>query len=93
MQEKEKEEEITAETANEKEFVTVDENRPVLILFDNGFQSLKLFAKIDKNGSYFITKARHNCAAVIAKSGVTGIRLLEVMFLLRKVMNEGKRCN
>ncbi len=64
----------TAETANEKEFVIVDKDRPMLFLFDNGYQSLILFAKIDKNGSYFITKARHNCAAVIKKCKIWGDR-------------------
>ena len=59
---------LTAETANEKSFVEVpgkDESK-ALMLMDSGYFSLNLLKDIETNGSFYITKGRKNCAAVIS---------------------------
>ena len=59
---------LTAETANEKSFVEVPgkDDSKALMLMDSGYFSLNLLKDIDTNGSFYITKGRKNCAAVIS---------------------------
>lgn len=63
---------VTAETANEKEFVSVSKEHRILALMDNGYFKLKLLEHIMEEGSYFITKGRKNCAAVISDCKIWG---------------------
>ena len=65
---------ITPETANEKSYVVVPnkDGAKALILMDSGYYNLKLLEKIDTNGSYYITKGRKNCAAVISECRTWG---------------------
>ena len=59
---------LTAETANEKSFVEVPgkDDSKALMLMDSGYFSLNLLKDIETNGSFYITKGRKNCAAVIS---------------------------
>ena len=44
-----------------------------LMLMDSGYFSLNLLKDIDTNGSFYITKGRKNCAAVISDCSTWGI--------------------
>ena len=62
----------SAETDNEKEYVLVDLLHRYLYLMDSGYYQYNLLQRIIDAGSYFLTKGRKNCAAVIKECSVWG---------------------
>lgn len=63
---------VTSARANEKDYMDVDKDNPVLLLMDNGYQDFKRLASIGLKGSFFIIKGRSNTAGSIVSCTVGG---------------------
>ncbi len=63
---------VTSARANEKDYMDVDKDNPVLLLMDNGCQDFRRLLSIDLKGSYFVIKGRANTAGKILSCTVRG---------------------
>ena len=63
---------VTSARANEKDFMDVHKDWPVLLLMDNGYQDFKRLGLIDLKGSFFTVKGRANTAGSIVSCTVRG---------------------
>jgi hypothetical protein len=85
---------IAKGTKSEVKFTTINSSvKGSLLIFDMGYQSLKNFARIERQGGYFLTRLKESFHPTIAHSNVTcrgnavtldGKKVWEVVTLLKR---------